>query len=108
MTVDSKIYLDFSENIRTLFDEYDMSVQDILEESGLNAEVHFEALPPEHPGERTRDLVPVIMAGSVAAVSLAAAVGIVTSVISKALNLRAVQPRYVEYLEEKPVLGILE
>lgn len=104
MTINSRIFLNFLEDIRTLLDEQDMGVQDLLAEAGINAEVHFEALPPEHPGERTRELVAVIMAGSVAAVSLTAAVAIITSAISKALERKAVRPRYVEYLEEKPVL----
>jgi len=104
MTSDGKIYLNFSEDIRTLLDEQNIRVQDILEEAGINAEVRFEALPPEHPGERTRDLVPVIMASSVAAISFSAAVTIITSAISKFLDHHAARPRYVEYEEEKLIL----
>lgn len=104
MTEESKIYLDFSEDIRNLLAEEDIRVQDLLNEAGISATVRFEALPPEHGEERTRDLVPIIMASSVAAVSLSAAVAIITSAISRALERRAVRPRYVEYLEEKPIV----
>lgn len=101
---DSRIYLNLSDDIRTLLEEEGSSVQDLLAAADLPADVRFEALPPAHPGERTRDLVPVIMAGSVAAVSLAAAVAILTAAISRALERKAIRPRYVEYQEEKPVL----
>lgn len=104
MDTDGKIYLNFSEDLRTLFDEQDIRIQDVLQEAGINAEVRFEALPPVHPGERTRDLVPVILASSAAAVSFAATVAIITSAISKLLDRKAARPRYVEYLREKPIL----
>lgn len=104
MDTDTRVYLDFSPDIREMLAEQEVAVQDILKEAGVDAEVHYFALPPEHPDERTRDLVPVIMAGSVAAVSLAAAVAMITSAISKFLVARASRLRYVEYLEEKPVL----
>ena len=102
--MNSRIYLNLSDDIRTLLDEEGSSVQEMLVAANLPADVRFDALPPAHPDERTRDLVPVIMAGSVAAVSLSAAVAILTATIFTALEHRAIRPRYVEYQEEKPVL----
>jgi hypothetical protein len=104
MSLDGKIYLDFSEDIRALLEGQGIRVQDILTEQHIDAEVCFEPLPLEHPGERTRDLVPVILAGSFAAVSVAAAVAIVTAAIAKFLDRQAARPRYVEYFEPRLVL----
>lgn len=104
MDREGRVYLDLSPDIREILAGEEITVQGILEEAGIEAEVRHDTLPPEHLGERTRDLVPVIMAGSVAVVSLAAAAAMITSAISKFLEAKAARPRYIEYLEEKPVL----
>ena len=100
---EGKIFLHFSDSIRDALDEYEVDVETLLHEAGIEAEVQLEALPPLHAEERSRDVVPVIMAASVAAVSLAAATAIVTAAISKALVRIAARPRYVEYQVEQPV-----
>jgi hypothetical protein len=106
MENEDKIYIDFSAELKERLAEQGINAQEILEAAGIACEMRYAALPPEHPGKRTRELVPVIMAGSVAAVSLASAVALITSAISKFLDRKAGRLRYVEYLEERPVLDV--
>lgn len=80
MTEKSKIFVDLPEDICITLEDNDLTIESILEDANIEADVKFDALPAENPDDRTLDLVPAIEAG---AFIISQAVSIITDVISQ-------------------------
>ena len=71
---ETKVYLELSEEFEEFFFDNKISIEDILERNGIKAKITSEVVPYQvEDGARTKDLVPVILAGStaIAAISFA-------------------------------------
>ena len=65
----TKIYVEFSDDIREWMADNGQSVEDILEKEGIDADVEHGIIPVEKEGSRTKDVVPVIILASGGALS---------------------------------------
>ena len=89
----TKIYLELSDEIQGIFADNSLSVEDILGQEAIEAAV-TDGLPPyqSEEGARTKDVVTIIMATSVAIPAIGFA-------ISQVLNTLHNKPYFVEYYE---------
>ncbi len=60
----AKIYVEFSDDIQEWMADNGLSVEDILEKEGIDADVEHDIIPVEKDGSRTKDVVPVIILAS--------------------------------------------
>ena len=92
---ETKIYIEISKEFQQLLVENSLTLEDIIQQQGIDANLQYDTLPDnDEYGSRTRDLVPVILAGS-------AAVLAVSTAISQLLNTLYAKPYFVEYWAEE-------
>ncbi len=90
---DTKIYLDLSDEIQGALADNGLSIEDILQNESIEANVTKGVLPIQtEGGARTRDVVTIILAGSTAVVAIGFA-------ISKVLKTIYSKPHLVELCE---------
>lgn len=103
----TKIYLDLSDDVRDLLKG--VSLQDILEDTDIELPADYEetedVLPATEDGEKTKDLVSVILASAAAGLALSASAGLIICAISKYLKDREMAPQMIECWVEKEVTG---
>jgi len=100
VSADCPIYVEFGSELKDELGD-DLQLESVLEAEGLHADVTWGAVPPTTPAERTKNLVEIVTAGSIATVSLAAAVKILMSAISSYLDRKAVRDsHFVVWLNE--------
>ncbi|QTA82738.1 Uncharacterized protein dnl_51200 [Desulfonema limicola] len=93
----SKIFIKLSNDIQKVISESSLSISDILEASKIDANIEYGVLPESsNKGSRTKDVVPIILAGSGAVLSISLA-------ISQILNTLYSKPHFVECLLEKKI-----
>lgn len=89
---ETQIYLDLDEELQQLLNENGLSIADLLQQEGIDAQVNTGTLPACSETVRTKDLVTVILASS-------AAVTAISFAISKILHTLHNKPHFVEYQE---------
>lgn len=90
-----KIYLNLSNEIQQSFAENSISITDILEQNNIDLNVEYGIMPnSQEEGSRTKDLVPIILASSVAILSISMAISQILSVVYD-------KPHFVEYWAEE-------
>jgi hypothetical protein len=100
VSVDCPIYVEFGSELKDQLGE-DAQLESVLEAEGLQVQITWGAVPPTSPNERTKNLVEIVTAGSIATVSLAASVKILMSAISSYLDRKAVRDsHFVVWLNE--------
>jgi hypothetical protein len=89
---DTKIYLDLSTEIQELLADNEISIADILQQENIDVSDVTEGVMPQksEDGTRTKDLVPIILAGSAAVTAIAYAI----SKILNALNPQSNSKKY--------------
>ncbi len=89
---DTKIYLDLSTEIQELLADNEISIADILQQENIEVTDVTEGVMPQksEDGARTKDLVPIILAGSAAVTAIAYAI----SKILNALNPQSNSKKY--------------
>jgi len=109
VSLDYPIYVEFGSELRDQLGE-DATLESILEAEGLQVQVSWDAVPPTSPDERTKNLVEIVTAGSIAAtagsvavVSLAASVKILMSAISNYLDRKAVRDSHFVFWQNEPI-----
>lgn len=103
MDSSTRIYIEFTSDLKDELD-HRVSLQEALEEAGIQAEVAWGAVPPTAPDQRGKALAEMVTAGAIAAVSLAAAVKILLSAIDAHLDRKAVRDTRYEYWVSEPLL----
>jgi hypothetical protein len=89
---ETQIYLELDEELQQLLNENGLSVADLLQQEGIEAQIKSGVLPATTETTRTKDLVTVILASS-------AAVTAISFAISKVLHTLHNKPHFVEYQE---------
>jgi len=102
VSLDYPIYVEFGSELRDQLGE-DATLESILEAEGLQVQVSWDAVPPTSPDERTKNLVEIVTAGSIAMVSLAASVKILMSAISSYLDRKAVRDSHFVFWQNEPI-----
>lgn len=103
MNTNTQIYVEFTSDLKARLNNK-VRLQDALNEAGIEAEVEWGAVPPTEPEQRTKALVEIVTAGSIAAVPLAIVVKILMSAISDYLNQKAVRDSHFQFWRNKPLL----
>ena len=92
---ETKIFLEISNDIQQLLSENNLTVEEIIYQQGIEADVKYDILPDKGgQGSRTRDLVPVILVSSAAVLAVSLA-------ISQLLSTLYAKPHFVEYWAEE-------
>lgn len=89
---ETAIYLEFDSEVQKVLADNSLRIEDILKEEGIEATVTFGTSPYQEDGARTKDLVPVILASSMAIASIG-------YTISKVLNVLSSWPHIVKYYD---------
>ncbi len=72
---DTKVYVSMSDDILAWMADNDLSIQDVLDKAGIDAEVDEGVLPTAgDAGSRTKDVVPIILADGAAITAVLMAV----------------------------------
>lgn len=88
-----KIYLEFSDELQDVLNENGISIEDILAQEEIDAEVTYGVMPAQaEEGARSKDIVTIILASSALVLAIGAA-------ISKILSTLQHKPHLVEYEE---------
>jgi len=88
-----KIYLEFSDELQEVLDDNGISIEDILEQEEIDADVTYGVMPAQaEEGARSKDIVTIIIASSALVLAIGAA-------ISKILSTYHRKPHLVEYEE---------
>lgn len=83
----TKIYLELSDELEEVLNDNGISVEDILEQEGIEAEVTYGVMPTQaEEGARSKDIVPIILASSTLLLTGSAFVFSVGMAISKVLS----------------------
>jgi hypothetical protein len=92
---DTKIYLEFDDEIQQALADSRLSIEDILRYQAIEGEVTYGVVPYQvEEGAKSKEVVTIILAGSVAI----AAIGFA---ISQVLNAYYGKPHFVEYYENE-------
>ncbi len=102
MEGDTPIYVEFTSDLKDHLGD-DVQLESLLEAEGLQAQVTWGAVPPTSQEERTKNLVEIVSAGSIAAVSLAVSLKILTSTISSYLDRKAVRDSHFVFWLNEPM-----
>jgi hypothetical protein len=89
---EAAIYLELDSETRKVLADNDLSIEDLLEKNEIEARVIFGILPFYENGARSKDLVPIILASSIAIASIGYA-------ISNVLNSLSNMSHFVQYYE---------
>lgn len=92
----TKVYFELSDEIQQLLTSNKITIKDILRNEDINAEVTYGVLPYEVEGERSKDIVAIVIVASVAVVA-------VSSAIAKVLNTYYRRPQLIEFWEYEEV-----
>jgi hypothetical protein len=95
-TTETKIYLEFDDEVQKILADNNLRIEDILKEEGIEASVAFGNSPYQEDGARTKDLVTIILASSVLVPSIAYS-------ISKVLNVLSSWPCIVKYYDYEEI-----
>ena len=104
MAAEGLIYVQFSSELRDKLGEQ-LSLETILAQAGIEADVEFHALPSTQPGERGKALVETVMLVAMGAVSVAVAIKAIESAITHFLDHKAVRDSHFERWVNVPVIG---
>ena len=98
----TKIYVELSDELQEVLNDNGISIKDILEQEGIEADVTYGVMPTQaEEGARSKDLVPIILASGV---SLSAVILASSVAISNVLSALYRKPYLVEYEELVSVL----
>lgn len=104
MDSNTQIYVEFTSDLKARLNNR-VRLQDALNEAGIVAEVQWGAVPPTDSAQRTKALVEIVVASSIAAVSLATSVKILLSAISDHLDRKAVRDSHFQFWVNEPLLN---
>ena len=99
----ARIYVEFAPDLKEEVGGR-LSLQDVLDEAAIPAQTAWSTAPPTDPDRRGKALVETVAVGSLAALSLAGSVAILTSAVSRYLERKAVRDTHFEYWVSDPVL----
>lgn len=103
MDSDSRVYVEFSPDLKARLNNR-VSLEDILAEAGVDADIEWHAVPPTDPEARGKNLVETANCISMGALGLAVAVKIIESAISSWLDRKAVRDSHFGEWVNEPAL----
>lgn len=102
MSEETKIYLDLSDEVKQFIAGNKIDIQSLLEAEGIDVEVDFGTMPyVEEKGERTKDIVTIIIASS----ALVLSIGYAISQVLSTLNKKTYLVEFYEYEELRDADG---